>query len=196
MRSAQAASRLHRQTANLAPQDQRPIRAASRSLSLLARLTQPAPVPPLALLRRKARISRLRHRRAECVQHADVLLLPGHAAKPFVKAFRVLPCQSRDGVDAQQLEIANHGGANRNEVSQFSCAFCSSLYIRLVHWRTISHREFDLQRILVLGQGSCVCGVMRPIAVSRCHLAHRLTRHGAERFLSCYTNSSYEGGEK
>jgi hypothetical protein len=59
--------------------------------------------------------------------------LSGHAAKVFVEAFGVLPCQIRDGFDAQQFEIANHGGANRDEVAQFSNVFSISLYIRLAH---------------------------------------------------------------
>src|SRR5689334_19596551 len=80
-----------------------------RFLSAMARLALPAPVPPLALLRRKQRIARLLDRRGEDVLAADVDALAGHGAELPVEARRIAPGQLLHAADAQDLEVPQHG---------------------------------------------------------------------------------------
>src|ERR1035437_6456417 len=82
----------------------------------IRRLAPTAPIPPLALLRRKARIPGLGHGRAKDIQHTRVLALAGKAAQLFVHTLRVLAGQVRHALYAQHLEIADHGRANRDQV--------------------------------------------------------------------------------
>jgi len=97
----------------------------------------------LALFRRKAGIAGLRYARAECVQYAYVMVLPGDSAKFFVEIFRVLPRQFSYGRDTKQLKIANHGGTNRDQVEQLAIFF--SFYLRLTHEVTIARIDSLLQ---------------------------------------------------
>src|SRR5208282_1344212 len=87
----------------------------------IARLSLPAPVPPLRLLERQPWISRLRHCRHEDVQAADVLRLSGDSAEFLVKLFRIAPRQLRHAVNPQQFKVANNHGTNRNQVVELSC---------------------------------------------------------------------------
>ena len=86
----------------------------------MARLPLPAPVPPLALLGRKKRIAGLSYGRREGVQAADVDALTRNAAEFLVEPGRVLPGQLADAVDAEKLEVAQHGRANGDQVLKVS----------------------------------------------------------------------------
>src|SRR5215471_4869069 len=77
-----------------------------------------APPPPLALLRRQPWILCLSDGGLERIQHANVLMLPGDSSQPGVHRLRVLLCQLRDAANAQQFEIAKHGGPDRNQILQ------------------------------------------------------------------------------
>src|ERR1700674_111590 len=94
--------------------------SARFSVAAMARLSSAAPVPPLALLRRQKRIPGLRHGRAKNIQAADVLRLPGDLAKLLIKFLRVPPGKLRHAGDPEQIEIAQHGRSDRNQVSQFA----------------------------------------------------------------------------
>jgi hypothetical protein len=82
----------------------------------MASLPLPAPIPPLALLGRQKRIARLGHCRGENILAANVDPFPGNAAKPAIEFDRVLARQLFHAADFQELKVAQHGWANRNQV--------------------------------------------------------------------------------
>src|SRR5208282_2149241 len=90
------------------------------SAAAIARLSPPAPIPPLALFRWQKWIPSLRYRRPKNIQAADVLRLAGNLAELLIKLFRVLPGQLDHAGNAEQLEIAQHGRSDGNQVSQFT----------------------------------------------------------------------------
>src|SRR5580698_9185802 len=94
------------------------------SLSLLlyvltSFLPLPAPPPPLALLRHQPRILRLCHRRAEYIQHANILMLPRHASQFLVHPLRILLRQLSHASDTQQLEVPQHRRSDGNQIPEF-----------------------------------------------------------------------------
>src|ERR1700683_44669 len=82
----------------------------------IARLSLPAPVPPLRLFQRQPRVSRLRHRRAKDVEAADVLRLPGDFAEFFVKLLRIASRQLPQAADPEHFKVPNHGWSNREQI--------------------------------------------------------------------------------
>jgi hypothetical protein len=84
----------------------------------MAFLPAAAPVPPLTFFRGQRRVASLGYGGLEGVEAADVDALAGDAAKFFVQLAGILARELADGADLQQLEIAEHGGANRNQILQ------------------------------------------------------------------------------
>jgi hypothetical protein len=70
----------------------------------------------LTLFDRKFRVARLGHGRAKNIQAADVLVLRRDAAKRFIETLGISPGELRDAAHAQSLEIAQHGGADRDQI--------------------------------------------------------------------------------
>src|ERR1700693_2068955 len=81
-------------------------------------LPQAAPIPPLTFFCGKQRVASLRHRGLKAVEAADIDALAGEAAKFFVHFVRILARELADGANAQQFEIAEHGGADGNQILQ------------------------------------------------------------------------------
>src|SRR4029077_7007737 len=86
----------------------------------IARRSPAAPIPPGALLGGEKGIPGLGHGGGESIEAADVDLLPGDAAKPLVELFRILAGELGDAADAEKLEIAKHGRADRDEVPELA----------------------------------------------------------------------------
>ena len=84
----------------------------------MAFLSAAAPIPPLAFFRGEQRVASLGYGGLKCVEAADVDALAGNAAKFFVHLAGILVRELADRADFQQLEIAEHGGANGNQVVQ------------------------------------------------------------------------------
>src|ERR1700728_261580 len=84
----------------------------------MAVLPQAAPIPPLAFFRGEQRVASLGYRGLEGVETADVNALAGKAAKFLVHFMGILARELTDGTNAQQFEIAKHGGADGNQVLQ------------------------------------------------------------------------------
>src|SRR4051795_13504814 len=72
---------------------------------------QPAPVPPLALLRRKQRIFCLRNGGTKNIQATDILPLPLDTVQCRIHGLRISSGKPFNTVDAQLVEVAQHGGA-------------------------------------------------------------------------------------
>src|SRR6476620_6564717 len=89
---------------------------SSRFLFPMSRLAPAAPVPPLALLRRKQRIAGLRHGRGKYVLAADIDPLPGQDAELAIQPHGVLPCQLFHAANAELFEVAQHGRTHRDQV--------------------------------------------------------------------------------
>src|ERR1700676_276923 len=81
-------------------------------------LSLAAPIPPLALLHGKPRVTRLRHRRAKNVEAANVLVLRSHAAQLLIESIRILPRQLRHAAYPQDFKIAQHGRTDGNQISK------------------------------------------------------------------------------
>jgi hypothetical protein len=82
----------------------------------IARLSQAAPVPPLALLGGKKRIAGLGHSGGKDVLAADINPLAGGAAESLVKPAWILAGKLFHAADAEQLKIAQHGRPNGDQV--------------------------------------------------------------------------------
>src|SRR6202046_1866262 len=81
-------------------------------------LPQAAPIPPLAFFRGEQRVARLCYRGLKCVQTADVDALAREAAKFLVHFARILPRELTDRANAQHFKVAQHGGADGNQILQ------------------------------------------------------------------------------
>jgi hypothetical protein len=75
----------------------------------MARLSQAAPIPPLALRGGKKGIARLGHGGGKDVLAADIDALAGGAAESLVKPGWILAGKLFHVADAKQLKIAQHG---------------------------------------------------------------------------------------
>src|ERR1700722_6779116 len=84
----------------------------------MAFLSAAAPIPPLAFFGGEQRVASLGYGGLKGVKAADVDALAGDAAEFFVHFAGILGCELADGADFQQLEIAEHGGANGNQILQ------------------------------------------------------------------------------
>jgi hypothetical protein len=82
----------------------------------MARLSQAAPIPPLALLGRKKRIACLGYGGGKNVLAADIDALAGGAAELLVERGWISPGKLFHAADAKQLKIAQHGWPNRDEI--------------------------------------------------------------------------------
>jgi len=74
----------------------------------------------LTLFNRESRIARLGHGRAKSVQAADVLVLRRDAAKRFIQTLGISPGKLWDSAHAQDFEITQHGGTDRNQIRKFA----------------------------------------------------------------------------
>jgi hypothetical protein len=77
-----------------------------------------APIPPLTLFRGQQRVASLGYCGLKSIETADVDALARYAAKFFVHFTGIPARELADGADSQQLEIAKHGGPNRNQILQ------------------------------------------------------------------------------
>jgi hypothetical protein len=50
------------------------------------------------------------------IKHTDVLALSGETCEFFIESFRVLSGELVDTANAQQIEVAQHGGPYGNQV--------------------------------------------------------------------------------
>jgi len=82
----------------------------------MARLSQAAPVPPLALIGGKKRIACLGHGGGKDVLAADIDALAGGAAEFPVEPGRISAGKLFHAADAEQLKIAQHGRPNGDQV--------------------------------------------------------------------------------
>src|SRR5581483_8089563 len=82
----------------------------------MARLSLPAPVPPLALLGWQQGIASLGHSRCENVLAADINVLSGDAAELAIELDRILTGKLLYAADSQHFKISQHGWTNRNKV--------------------------------------------------------------------------------
>jgi uncharacterized glyoxalase superfamily protein PhnB len=109
-----------------------------------------APKPPLTFLSRKTRVARLGDGGVERVQDAGVLVLAGEALEARVHFLGVLLRKLGDGMDAQAIEIAEHRGADGDEVAELAlgshrgCPFYS-LYFRHRINQTLPHPGWSAQ---------------------------------------------------
>src|ERR1700682_2717542 len=81
-------------------------------------LSQAAPIPPLALLRGKPRVTRLRHHRVKNVEAADVLVRRRHAAQLLIESLGILPGKLRHAAHPQEFKVAQHRRTNGNQISK------------------------------------------------------------------------------
>jgi hypothetical protein len=84
----------------------------------MAFLSAAAPVPPLTFFCGQRRVASLGYGGLEGIEAADVDALAGDAAKFFVHFAGILARELADGADFQQLEIAEHSGADGNQILQ------------------------------------------------------------------------------
>jgi hypothetical protein len=77
-------------------------------------LSLAAPIPPLALLGRKKRITGLRDCGGKDVLAADIDALTGDAAEFLVEPRWILAGKLLHAADAEKLKIAEHGRPYRN----------------------------------------------------------------------------------
>src|SRR5271155_3001083 len=84
----------------------------------IAGLSLAAPIPPLALFTAQARVAGLRYCCAENIQAANIHRLPGSGAQALVQFFGVLARELRHAANAEQIEIAQHGGADGDEIRE------------------------------------------------------------------------------
>jgi len=82
----------------------------------MARLSQTAPIPPLALLGRKKRIAGLGHSGGKDILAADIDALASGAAEVLVEPGRISAGKLFHAADAKQLKIAQHGRSNGDQV--------------------------------------------------------------------------------
>src|SRR5215472_7185807 len=78
-------------------------------------------MPPFALLGGQARIPRLRHSRAEGVQHARVLPLSPLAPEPLIHSSWILLRELLDAPDSEHLEVSQHRRPDRDQVAELPC---------------------------------------------------------------------------
>ena len=74
-----------------------------------------APIPPLTFFDGETRIARLRHHGVEGVEDAGVLAAAGEAFEPRVHFSGILLRELGDGVDSEEVEIAQHSGSDGDE---------------------------------------------------------------------------------
>jgi hypothetical protein len=74
----------------------------------------------LAFFNGKLRVARLGHGRAKDVQTADVLVLGRDAAKRFIQALGISLGELWDSAHAQNLEIAQYGRADGDQIRKFA----------------------------------------------------------------------------
>ena len=111
-----------------------------------------APIPPLTFLCGKARVARLGDGGVEDVEDAGVLVLAREAFEARVHFARILLSKLSDGVDAQSIEIAEHRGTDRDEVTELArldhwSTFRCSLYFRHRLRHTLAHSECFAQEV-------------------------------------------------
>jgi hypothetical protein len=82
----------------------------------VAGLSPPAPIPPLTLFDPQLRVLRLGNGRGKNIKAADVLRLPGYAAKLSVHLPRILAYQFGDAADLEKLQVAQRRRTYRNQV--------------------------------------------------------------------------------
>ena len=75
-----------------------------------------APIPPLTFFRGQVRVASLGHRGLKGIQDAGILALASKALETRVEFPGILPGKLRDGVNAEQREIAKHRGTDGDEV--------------------------------------------------------------------------------
>lgn len=85
------------------------------------------------------RVARLGDGGVECVQDAGVLVLAGEALEACVHFLGVLFGELGNGMDAQPIEIAEHGGPDGDEIAEFALRIHRSvLFIRFLFAKLIT----------------------------------------------------------
>jgi hypothetical protein len=92
----------------------------SRSRVLLSALAVAAPIPPLALLDWKLRITGLRHGRTKDIETTYILMLRRGRAQRFIQSFGIPPGELRDAAYPENFEITKHGRADRNQIRKLT----------------------------------------------------------------------------
>lgn len=81
------------------------------------------PVPPVALFARELGVAGLGDGADECVVDAGVHAGVGELAEAVVEFVAVAFCQGWDGVDAEEVEVLEHGAADTVEVGELAGVF-------------------------------------------------------------------------
>src|ERR1700689_1221670 len=82
----------------------------------IACLSLAAPIPPLAFTGAEPRIAGLRYCCAENIEAADIHRLAGFGAQALVQLVGILARELHHAANAEQIEIAQHGRADRDEI--------------------------------------------------------------------------------
>src|SRR5271165_6167798 len=75
-----------------------------------------APIPSLAFFRREARVACLGHCGFKSIEDARILALAGEPLEARIHSLGILLGKLRDGVTAELIKVAQHGGPDGNEV--------------------------------------------------------------------------------